>query len=167
LTATVLCAPPQYLREQGLLSRLHGLEQFLAPYYGVLRVARGGGVLHALEVSDGDSGGESGCSDDDDYECLVLRDVTAGMARPCVLDVKLGRRTYEPGMSPEKQAKELAKYPRQVRTQTHGTENHRKAPQSTAKHRKAPQSTAKHRKAPQSTAKYREVPQSTAKHRKA
>ena len=39
--------------------------------------------------------------------------MTAGMARPCALDLKIGRQTYEPDASAEKQRKECKKWPRQ------------------------------------------------------
>lgn len=41
---------------------------------------------------------------------LVLEDVTGDMERPCVMDLKVGRRCYTPYAGPEKIASELSKY---------------------------------------------------------
>ena len=45
---------------------------------------------------------------------LHLDDVTAGMARPCVMDVKLGCVSWSPGSSPRKRAKAVRRYPNQL-----------------------------------------------------
>jgi hypothetical protein len=44
---------------------------------------------------------------------LRLRDTTAAFSRPCVIDIKIGKQTYEPGCSQTKVAEERQKYPEQ------------------------------------------------------
>ena len=46
-------------------------------------------------------------------EYLRLADLTAGFRRPCIADVKIGRRSYDPEATPDKITKELHKYPPQ------------------------------------------------------
>ncbi|XP_020296194.1 inositol polyphosphate multikinase-like [Pseudomyrmex gracilis] len=41
---------------------------------------------------------------------LKLRNITDGMAEPCVMDIKIGRRTWDPLATPEKKATEELKY---------------------------------------------------------
>ena len=41
---------------------------------------------------------------------LVLEDLTQGMRRPCVMDIKIGAQTYGPDASPAKQRQEDSKY---------------------------------------------------------
>ncbi|XP_014472823.1 PREDICTED: inositol polyphosphate multikinase-like [Dinoponera quadriceps] len=41
---------------------------------------------------------------------LTLKDITEGMAEPCVMDIKIGRRTWDPLATPEKRATEEFKY---------------------------------------------------------
>lgn len=48
---------------------------------------------------------------------IVLSDVTMHLKKPCVLDLKIGQRTYEPDASLEKQESQHNKYPEQ---QIHG-----------------------------------------------
>ena len=43
-------------------------------------------------------------------EFLVLKDMTQGMARPTVIDVKIGRQTWLPDASEKKMLKERSKY---------------------------------------------------------
>jgi len=50
---------------------------------------------------------------DDGEKYLVLEDLTAGFTEACVLDLKMGRRSYDENASPEKVEKERAKYPPQ------------------------------------------------------
>lgn len=45
-----------------------------------------------------------------DVEFLQLKDLTAGMAQPCVLDCKIGKRTWDPLASDEKRLAESSKY---------------------------------------------------------
>lgn len=44
-------------------------------------------------------------------EFLKLENITKNLSRPCILDIKMGRRTYDPEASPEKIALEIAKFP--------------------------------------------------------
>lgn len=44
---------------------------------------------------------------------LVLQDITNGFRKPCLLDIKMGRRTYDEEATPEKIEKEKKKYPPQ------------------------------------------------------
>lgn len=41
---------------------------------------------------------------------LILKDLTEGMSEPCVMDVKIGRRTWDPLSGPAKKAGEEKKY---------------------------------------------------------
>ncbi|XP_034186725.2 inositol phosphate kinase 2 [Osmia lignaria lignaria] len=47
---------------------------------------------------------------------LTLKDITDGMAEPCVMDIKIGKRTWDPLASSEKKAKEELKYAESKRT---------------------------------------------------
>lgn len=48
-------------------------------------------------------------------EYIALEDLTAGMARPCVLDVKVGVQSWDEDAAPVKAAREAAKWPLQAR----------------------------------------------------
>lgn len=41
---------------------------------------------------------------------LMLHDITEGMMEPCVLDLKIGRRTWDPLATPDKRSREDQKY---------------------------------------------------------
>eukprot|EP00049_Salpingoeca_infusionum_P027091 m.30330 g.30330 ORF g.30330 m.30330 type:complete len:390 (+) comp9272_c0_seq1:155-1324(+) len=41
--------------------------------------------------------------------CIVLEDLTSGMEKPCILDLKVGQRTYSDFASPEKRARAILK----------------------------------------------------------
>lgn len=45
-----------------------------------------------------------------DMTFIVLNDITRGMKKPCVMDVKIGLQTWEPGCSEKKKKDENAKY---------------------------------------------------------
>jgi len=51
-----------------------------------------------------------GCETLGDCDYLVLENLTDGLVKPCVMDVKIGRRTYGPDASLKKREKEDAKY---------------------------------------------------------
>jgi hypothetical protein len=80
---------------------LHRLSKFTAPYYGVIGQP---GVSHAPECP-------FGVTDD---AHLLLQDLTSNYSKPCVIDLKLGTQTFEPDAPPEKQERELGKYPEQA-----------------------------------------------------
>lgn len=42
---------------------------------------------------------------------LKLEDVTRRFLRPCIMDVKIGRRSYDPFASKEKREEQISKYP--------------------------------------------------------
>lgn len=44
---------------------------------------------------------------------IVLSDLTLGYRNPCVIDIKMGRQTFEPTASREKKDREIKKYPHQ------------------------------------------------------
>ncbi|CAI2351605.1 unnamed protein product [Caenorhabditis sp. 36 PRJEB53466] len=52
--------------------------------------------------------------DDEDREFLVLEDITSDFKRPAILDLKMGRVTYDPLAKPDKIEKERIKYPPQA-----------------------------------------------------
>ena len=51
-----------------------------------------------------------------DASWLKLQDLTAGLSRPCIADIKLGTRTWSPGSSDRKRRKAIARYPEQLVT---------------------------------------------------
>lgn len=55
----------------------------------------------------------AGAGSDPPQQYLVLEDLTSGMQQPCVLDIKVGRQSWEPGVSAEKAAREASKWPPQ------------------------------------------------------
>jgi len=42
---------------------------------------------------------------------LKLENMVSGYRRPCVVDIKMGKKTYDPEASPAKIAKEMTKFP--------------------------------------------------------
>eukprot|EP00128_Syssomonas_multiformis_P005489 Colp12_sorted_trinity150504_noHs@15886 len=77
-------------KEASFYESIHGhvLEKFLPKYYGSVTVHIDGGLV--------------------DY--MKLENITHGMKKPCILDLKMGTQTYGEDASPEKAAKERAKY---------------------------------------------------------
>lgn len=55
----------------------------------------------------------SSTSDSTLIPCLILSDLTHGFSNPCIIDIKIGRQTYEPTSSPEKQLRSKSKCPQQ------------------------------------------------------
>nr|KAF7429764.1 hypothetical protein H0235_006162 [Vespula pensylvanica] len=49
---------------------------------------------------------------DKNIKFVVLQDITEGMAEPCVMDIKIGKRTWDPLASEEKRISEEKKYAR-------------------------------------------------------
>jgi len=95
-------------------AQLCGLDGFLSSYHGAVRL----GAYHKVEyaamgdVSEQNMARRQELSEEDVY--LVFSDATSGMKFPCVMDVKLGQRTYEPDATSDKIERELRKYPRQA-----------------------------------------------------
>ena len=96
--------------------RLFGMERFLCGYHGVLDAGSFQG-----QDQDFRKAWAARRSSLDDSQALILStnyivldDVTAEYNCPCIMDLKMGRETFEPDASPEKKAKELHKYPYQV-----------------------------------------------------
>lgn len=45
-----------------------------------------------------------------EVDCMVLQDLTKGFKEPCIMDVKIGKRTWDPDATYEKMASEQQKY---------------------------------------------------------
>ena len=101
LKGLVECSFYHHIQQQ---QRDNPLRRFLPTYHGValLAPATTPATLNSAATS----------SDGRPY--LVLSDMTASYSRPCVLDVKLGTRTFDESASARKQAEELSKYPLQA-----------------------------------------------------
>ncbi|KAJ8361617.1 hypothetical protein SKAU_G00181420 [Synaphobranchus kaupii] len=90
--------PPRGLREMQFYSKVHGedpsdrclqeLQRFLPAYYGTWR---------------------SPDTPNDLY--LKLEDVTQRFQKPCIMDVKIGQRSYDPFASRDKREQQINKYP--------------------------------------------------------
>ena len=76
---------------------LHGLAEHVVDYHGVIKLEPDTQAAWAAGP-----------------EYLVLGDKTNAFAKPCVMDVKIGTQTFEPDAPADKQARDLAKYPRQA-----------------------------------------------------
>lgn len=95
--------------------QLCGLDRFLSVYHGAVRLGAGGAVELTAASADHSARGSSVCQGSDiENVYMVFTDATAAFRRPCVMDAKLGQRTYEPDAAPDKVARELSKYPRQA-----------------------------------------------------
>jgi len=84
-----------YRRMRKEINLLRRLSNFTASYYGVVS-------------SDSNSAAPSSSS------YLLLNDLTMDYSKPCVLDLKMGRQTYEPDASKTKKSNEINKYPQQL-----------------------------------------------------
>ncbi|KAJ8248371.1 hypothetical protein GJAV_G00241310 [Gymnothorax javanicus] len=90
--------PPRGLRELQFYSEVFGedstdpclreLQRFLPAYYGTWCLP---------EIPDG--------------LYLKLEDVTQRFRKPCIMDVKIGQRSYDPYATPEKRQQQISKYP--------------------------------------------------------
>lgn len=49
---------------------------------------------------------------DKQIEFIILEDLTEGFKKPCIIDIKIGKRTWDPLASPKKIEKEQKKYER-------------------------------------------------------
>ena len=76
---------------------LHGLAEYIAEYHGVLK----------LEPDTQAAWGAG-------PEYLVFSNKDQDFVKACVMDVKIGTQTFEPNAPADKQARDLAKYPRQA-----------------------------------------------------
>ncbi|CAM9203016.1 unnamed protein product, partial [Phaeothamnion confervicola] len=95
-----------------LVARGHGtfwrtLREMTPPYLGVVRACQ------QLSGGGGSGGGSGGCGATVGSNFVVLEDMTRGYRAPCVLDVKMGTRTYESDAPMEKARYEFMKYPDQ------------------------------------------------------
>lgn len=96
-------APPKGDRETDFYRRVSTsshptdmeIYSFMAKFYGIENV-RGGMMFGECEQQQ--------------QPYLVLEDLTRGMRRPCVMDIKVGARTYGPDASPAKRQQEDSKY---------------------------------------------------------
>lgn len=67
------------------------LRPFVPEFHGVINGEKNGGVAK--------------------HQYLKLENLIKNLSKPCVLDIKMGRKTYDPEASPEKVALEIAKFP--------------------------------------------------------
>lgn len=74
--------------------------RFLAKYHGVVDVE-----TERLDSSEEDYSPSKG-----GLPHLILDDMTIGYNRPCMVDIKMGRQTFEPTASKEKKEREIKKY---------------------------------------------------------
>ena len=83
------------LEESTLLRKLTSL-QVISDYFGVVK----------LSENKFDSTAQS---------YLILTDATSSFRKPCVMDLKMGQKTFEPDALPAKRAREIKKYPLQYK----------------------------------------------------
>lgn len=89
----LLVAIFQFLKSSGSdIGRLYGLDQFLSTYHG---------CVHVDPNEEEMIGGKY----------MVFENITARYKHPCVIDIKLGKRTYVSHATEEKKLKECLKYP--------------------------------------------------------
>lgn len=91
--------------QRNLLERLH---PFLPQYFGVIEHTRDLQFSASLRLE------ASGIRKEDSDSYLVLEDITAKYSKPCTIDVKMGKQSYEPDADKEKQKSEINKYPQQM-----------------------------------------------------
>jgi Inositol polyphosphate kinase len=89
--------------EAKLLRRLY---RFVPAYFGMVRHETSQNSQDAAHVVPGPFGIHSDCY-------LLLQDVTVQFEKPCVVDLKMGFRTFEPDAPDSKKKREKEKYPQQ------------------------------------------------------
>mmetsp|Transcript_24472 Transcript_24472/g.61547 ORF Transcript_24472/g.61547 Transcript_24472/m.61547 type:complete len:299 (-) Transcript_24472:60-956(-) len=85
----------------------HPLTEFLCQFYGIVVDTDAEQSSQSGKRKDQDGGG--GC------RYLSLEDVTAGFELPCVMDVKIGKKTYDEQAGPDKVLSQTSSYPLQER----------------------------------------------------
>lgn len=88
---------------------LHRLEPFTARYFGTVEYNQDSSSEDQNLCAERDAG-EFGTTPDSH---ILLDNITANFSKPCVLDIKLGTKTFEPDAPEEKKSYELKKYPPQ------------------------------------------------------
>lgn len=94
-------------KHQNLLKQLH---PFLPQYFGVIErkpdeASSSSPKMQAL------NGRRNELPTGISY--LMLEDITAKYKKPCTIDIKMGKQSYEPDADKEKQEREIKKYPQQ------------------------------------------------------
>jgi hypothetical protein len=84
---------------------LHRLEPFTARYYGTIEYNQNDEKV-ITETNPGPFGIKLN-------SYILLNNITKNFSKPCVLDIKLGTKTFEPDAPEEKKSYELKKYPPQ------------------------------------------------------
>ncbi len=79
---------------QAILALLKKLSVFIPVYHGINRI----------HLKEGRRARPEG---------ILLKDITSDFKEPCVVDIKMGKQTYEPNASIEKKRSQMRKYPEQ------------------------------------------------------
>mmetsp|Transcript_13022 Transcript_13022/g.27558 ORF Transcript_13022/g.27558 Transcript_13022/m.27558 type:complete len:444 (-) Transcript_13022:3223-4554(-) len=85
---------------------LHRLEPFTAPYFGTVEYNKN----KSLDIEELPAGVDPEPFNIKLNSYILLNNVTKNFSKPCVLDIKMGIKTFEPDASPEKKSYELGKY---------------------------------------------------------
>ena len=101
------CCDEAEIQEETRL--LHRLEPFTARYFGTVEYNQDSSSDDQKLTAERDTG-EFGTSPN---SYILLNNVTTNFSKPCVLDIKLGTKTFEPDAPEKKKAYELEKYPPQ------------------------------------------------------
>lgn len=88
---------------------LHRLEPFTARYFGTIEYNQNSSPDDEKNTTERDAGVFG--TTPNSY--ILLNNVTTNFSKPCVLDIKLGTKTFEPDAPEEKKSYELKKYPPQ------------------------------------------------------
>ena len=100
------------------------LRQFIPKYYGVLdsfiasnnisqRLSSTISISGSSTSSSSSTSNNGKITGQSTHQYLCLEDLTATFVKPCVMDIKLGRQTFEPDAPHEKRVREMKKYPQQ------------------------------------------------------
>ena len=93
---------------------LCGLDCFLPVYHGAVRLGANCEIEYTPQGDIYEQKSMHRELPSEEAVYLVFSDATADMKLPCVMDIKLGQRTYEPDATADKVERELRKYPRQA-----------------------------------------------------
>eukprot|EP00934_Nitzschia_sp_Nitz4_P003917 Nitzschia sp. Nitz4//scaffold3_size479765//190781//192183//NITZ4_000077-RA/size479765-processed-gene-1.444-mRNA-1//-1//CDS//3329550689//3907//frame0 len=86
---------------------LRRLFRFIPPYFGMVRHK----IPNPLEISEE---ANEKCPFGIELDChLLLQDATHNFHKPCVIDLKMGKQSFEPDAPDDKRQRESSKYPQQ------------------------------------------------------